>query len=105
VRDPEVDASGKHATRRVLARHLLPIPRENSMTQFFKDGMSVYAKYPQTDTFYKATVKSFKKLERSSTYLLAFDDDDQPLQTVDARFVFEIKDNKDSKLKDNKSKN
>ncbi len=50
----------------------------------------MYAKYPNTDTFYKATVKSFKKPD----YSLNFEEDDQGLQTVEARFVFENKDNK-----------
>ncbi|ETI19633.1 hypothetical protein G647_09467 [Cladophialophora carrionii CBS 160.54] len=102
VRDPEVDASsGKPTSRRVLAKNLLPIPKDNPTFQYFKDGTSVYAKYPYTDTFYKATVQSFKK----PNYSLSFDDDDQGLQTVEGRFVFENKDNKDNKPKDSKPKN
>jgi hypothetical protein len=101
VRDPEVDASsGKPTSRRVLAKNLLPIPKDNPSFQLFKDGTSVYAKYPYTDTFYKATVQSFKK----PNYSLSFDDDDQGLQTVEGRFVFENKDTKDNKPKDSKPK-
>jgi SAGA-associated factor 29 len=98
VRDPEVDSSGKPTSRRVIARNLLPIPKENPNVQLFKDNTSVYAKYPNTDTFYKATVKEFKKPD----YKLNFDEDDQGLQTVEGRFVFE---NKDNKPRESKPKN
>lgn len=83
----------------MLAKNLLPIPKESPGIQLFKDHTGVYAKYPNTDTFYKATVKSFKKPD----YSLNFEEDDQGLQTVEARFVFENKDS--AKPKDSKTKN
>lgn len=85
-----MDAAGKPTSRRVYARNLVPILKESPSIQLYKDGTSVYAKYPGTDTFYRAVVKSFKRPD----YSLNFEEDDQGLQTVEGRFVFENKDNK-----------
>jgi hypothetical protein len=46
----------------------------------------VYAKYPDTDTFYRAKVRSFQK----TMYSLKFDEDDKEM-LVDARFVLDTR--------------
>ncbi|OAG38137.1 hypothetical protein AYO21_07597 [Fonsecaea monophora] len=71
VRDPEDDASGKQTVRKATARDLVPIPQVAPSTQQFSVGVTVYAKYPDTDTFYRAKVKSFQK----PNYSLKFDED------------------------------
>ncbi|KAI1625948.1 SAGA-associated factor 29 [Exophiala viscosa] len=84
VRDPEDDASGKQTVRKATARDLVPIPQTNVATAQFPIGATVYAKYPDTDTFYRARVKSFQK----TIYSLKFDEDDKEM-LVDVRFVLD----------------
>ncbi|KIV83323.1 hypothetical protein PV11_05357 [Exophiala sideris] len=84
VRDPEDDASGKQTVRKATARDLVPIPQTNATTAQFPTGATVYAKYPDTDTFYRAKVKSFQK----TMYSLKFDEDDKEM-LVDVRFVLD----------------
>ncbi|EXJ90848.1 hypothetical protein A1O1_03953 [Capronia coronata CBS 617.96] len=88
VRDPEDDASGKLTVRKATARDLVPIPQTVANIPQFPTGANVYAKYPDTDTFYRAKVKSFQK----GMYSLKFDEDDKEM-LVDVRFVL------DSRLK------
>lgn len=84
VRDPEDDPSGKQTVRKATARDLVPIPQSNTGGPQFLTGGNVYAKYPDTDTFYRARVKSFQK----TVYSLKFDEDDKEM-LVDARFVLD----------------
>lgn len=84
VRDPEDDPSGKQTVRKATARDLVPIPQVNTGGPQFPTGGNVYAKYPDTDTFYRARVKSFQK----TVYSLKFDEDDKEM-LVDARFVLD----------------
>ncbi|KEF55291.1 uncharacterized protein A1O9_08945 [Exophiala aquamarina CBS 119918] len=84
VRDPEDDPSGKQTVRKATARDLVPIPQANTGGPQFPTGGNVYAKYPDTDTFYRARVKSFQK----TVYSLKFDEDDKEM-LVDARFVLD----------------
>ncbi|KAK7896944.1 hypothetical protein LTR67_004832 [Exophiala xenobiotica] len=84
VRDPEDDASGKQTVRKTTARDLVPIPQTNAISTQFPTGANVYAKYPDTDTFYRAKVKSFQK----AMYSLKFDEDDKEM-LVDVRFVLD----------------
>ncbi|KIW14071.1 hypothetical protein PV08_06852 [Exophiala spinifera] len=84
VRDPEDDPSGKQVVRKATARDLVPIPQPAQTTAQFPTGANVYAKYPDTDTFYRAKVKSFQK----TTYSLKFDEDDKEM-LVDAGFVLD----------------
>jgi len=88
VRDPEDDPSGKQTVRKATARDLVPIPQTIVNVPQFLTGANVYAKYPDTDTFYRAKVKSFQK----GMYSLKFDEDDKEM-LVDVRFVL------DSRLK------
>ncbi|KAL2435192.1 hypothetical protein ABEF95_014376 [Exophiala dermatitidis] len=88
VRDPEDDASGKQTVRKATAKDLVPIPQTATNIPQFPTGANVYAKYPDTDTFYRAKVKSFQK----GMYSLKFDEDDKEM-LVDVRFVL------DSRLK------
>ncbi|KIW94870.1 uncharacterized protein Z519_04848 [Cladophialophora bantiana CBS 173.52] len=82
VRDPEDDPTGKQTVRKATFRDLALIPQTAPSTQQFSVGTTVYAKYPDTDTFYRAKVKSFQK----PNYSLKFDEDVQEM-LVDARFV------------------
>lgn len=84
VRDPEDDASGKQTVRKATARDLVPIPQTSPTVAQFPTGATVYAKYPDTDTFYRAKVKSFQK----TMYSLKFDEDDKEM-LVDVRFVLD----------------
>lgn len=84
VRDPEDDPSGKQTVRKATARDLVPISQTNTNTTQFPTGANVYAKYPDTDTFYRAKVKSFQK----TVYSLKFDEDDKEM-LVDVRFVLD----------------
>jgi hypothetical protein len=86
VRDPEDDPSGKQTVRKATARDLVPIPQANVAGPQFPTGSDVYAKYPDTDTFYRAKVKSFQK----TMYSLKFDEDDKEM-LVDVRFVLSSK--------------
>ncbi|KAL6248059.1 hypothetical protein RBB50_005407 [Rhinocladiella similis] len=80
VRDPEDDLLVRKAT----ARDLVPIPQTTPTSAQFSTGANVYAKYPDTDTFYRAKVKSFQK----TMYSLKFDEDDKEM-LVDVRFVLD----------------
>jgi len=86
VRDPEADSSGKQTVRKATARDLVPIPQTSINVQQFPTGGTVYAKYPDTDTFYRAKVRSFQK----TMYSLKFDEDDKEM-LVDARFVLDTR--------------
>jgi hypothetical protein len=88
LRDPEEDPGAKPTYKRVSARSLIPIPRDNPPVQVHKDGSHVHAQYPGTDTFYRAVVKSYQRDTKKEHYRLNFEDDDQPAQEVEARFVF-----------------
>ncbi|KIV97730.1 hypothetical protein B0A52_06126 [Exophiala mesophila] len=84
VRDPEDDLSGKQTVRKATARDLVPISQVNPGVAQFPNGGNVFAKYPDTDTFYRAKVKNFQK----TMYSLKFDEDDKEM-LVDARFVLD----------------
>lgn len=84
VRDPEDDLSGKQTVRKATARDLVPISQVNPGVAQFPNGGNVFAKYPDTDTFYRAKVKNFQK----NMYSLKFDEDDKEM-LVDARFVLD----------------
>jgi len=52
----------------------------------FSVGKQVLARYPDTTTFYKAEVMSFRK----DVYNLRFEDDDREME-VDKRFVLDLR--------------
>jgi len=86
VRDPEEDdPTSKQTVRKATARDLVPLPAQASAAgPPFPNGANVYAKYPETDTFYRAKVKGFQK----GMYSLKFDEDDKEM-AVDTRFVLD----------------
>jgi SAGA-associated factor 29 len=88
VQDPEADQSGKQTVRRAIARELVPIPVSTANHVQFTSGSKVYAKYPETDTFYNAEVRNFSK----GIYTLMFEgEEDNRELTVDKRFVLDSK--------------
>ena len=89
VQDPEADQStGKQTVRRAVARELVPIPATTANLPVFTTGSKVYAKYPETDTFYNAEVRNFSK----GVYTLMFEgEEDNRELTVDKRFVLDAR--------------
>ena len=86
VRDPEDDPGGKQTVRKATARELVPIPADASKLPIFPNSSKVYAKYPETDTFYNAEVRNFQK----GLYTLMFEgEDDNKEMAVDKRFVLD----------------
>ncbi|RMZ76976.1 hypothetical protein DV738_g4583, partial [Chaetothyriales sp. CBS 135597] len=86
VQDPEADPAGKQTVRRATARELVPIPTNAANLPIFPTGSRVYAKYPETDTFYNAEVRLFAK----GVYTLMFEgEEDNRELSVDKRFVLD----------------
>ena len=74
--------------RRAIAKDLVPIPPNAANLAVFTTGSKVYAKYPDTDTFYNAEVRNFAK----GTYTLMFEgEEDNRELTVDKRFVLDAR--------------
>lgn len=90
IREPEDDPAGKNPVRRATAKEMIPILASGSTQPVFSTASKVYAKYPETDTFYNAEVRNFAK----GMYTLMFEgEDDNKEMAVDKRYVL------DSKLK------
>lgn len=88
IREPEEDQAGP--VRKATGRELVPILATAATLPIFPTGSKVYAKYPETDTFYNAEVRTFTK----GMYTLMFEgEDDNKEQAVDKRYVL------DSRLK------
>ena len=89
VQDPEPDGSGKQNVHKATARDLIPIPQVGASLPVFTTGATVFARYPETDTFYKAKVRSFSK----GKYTLKFEgeEEDNKEMEVDKRFVLDSK--------------
>ena len=89
VQDPVPDNSGKQNIHKATARDLIPIPQSGTSLPVFPTGATVFARYPETDTFYKAKVRSFQK----GKYTLKFDDeeDNNREMEVEKRFVLDSK--------------
>lgn len=89
VQDPEPDSSGKQNVHKATARDLIPIPQVGAQLPIFPNGTTVFARYPETDTFYKAKVRSFQK----GRYTLKFEgeEEDNKEMEVDKRFVLDSK--------------
>ena len=94
VQDPEPDNHGKQHVHRATARDLYPIPSTSSLGSdtkgiTFQPGAIVYAKYPETDTFYKAKVVRGLK---SGEYTLRFEgEEDDTEKAVERRFVLDTR--------------
>lgn len=94
VQDPEPDQSGKRSVHRATARDLYPIPQasavySDSRAPTFPQGAIVYAKYPETDTFYKAKVVRGLK---GGEYTLRFEgEEDDTEKGVERRFVLDTR--------------
>lgn len=88
VRDPEDDPSGKQPVRKAFAKELVPIPTSGVGLPIFPNASKVYAKYPETDTFYNAEVRNFTK----GMYTLIFEgEEDNKEMAVDKRFVLDTR--------------
>lgn len=88
MRDPEDDPTGKQNVRKAFAKELVPIPTSGAGLPIFPNGSKVYAKYPDTDTFYIAEVRNFQK----GLYTLIFEgEEDNKEMAVDKRFVLETR--------------
>ena len=88
MRDPEDDATGKQNVRKVIAKELVLIPASGAGLPLFPNGSKVYAKYPETDTFYNAEVRNFTK----GMYTLIFEgEEDNKEMAVDKRFVLDTR--------------
>lgn len=88
VQDPEPDPNGRQSVHKAQARDLIPIPPAGSVLPTFPVGANVYARYPDTDTFYRAKVRNFQKGE----YTLRFEgEEDDKEQPVEKRFVLDTK--------------
>jgi len=86
IQDPVPDSSGKTNTHKAIARDLIPIPAANATLPIFPTGANVFARYPETDTFYKAKVRGFHK----GLYTLKFEgEEDDKEMDVDKRFVLD----------------
>lgn len=94
VQDPEPDGDGKQNVHKATARDLYPIPPEGSMGRDdkgvrFESGVTVFARYPDTDTFYKAKVVRGLK---AGYYTLRFEgEEDNVEQAVERRFVIDTR--------------
>lgn len=88
VQDPEPDPTGKQNVHRAQAKDLIPIPPAGTPLPTFPVGANVYARYPDTDTFYRAKVRGIQKGE----YTLRFEgEEDDKEQPVEKRFVLDTK--------------
>lgn len=86
VQDPEPDSLGKATIHKATAKDLIPIPAAGTSLPTFSTGSLVYARYPDTDTFYRAKVRGFQKGE----YTLRFEgEEDDKEQPVEKRFVLD----------------
>lgn len=94
VQDPEPDPSGKQSVHRATAKDLYPIPSSSSLGSdakgvTFAPGATVYARYPDTDTFYRAKVVRGLK---GGEYTLRFEgEEDDTEKGVERRFVLDTR--------------
>ena len=94
VQDPEPDPSGKQSVHRATAKDLYPIPSQSQLSGdtkgvMFQPGATVYARYPDTDTFYRAKVVRGLK---GGEYTLRFEgEEDDTEKGVERRFVLDTR--------------
>ena len=85
LRDPDKDQATRN---RISGRHLAVIPTAAQVTPIiFANGQKIYARYPDTDTFYEAEVRNYSK----AGYALLFEgeEDAQNEHLVERRYVFD----------------
>lgn len=94
VQDPEPDATGKQSVHKATAKDLYPIPpagrnESDKSGIVFPPGTTVYARYPDTDTFYRAKVVRGLK---GGDYTLRFEgEEDDTEKGVERRFVLDTR--------------
>ena len=97
VQDPEPDPSGKISVHKATAKDLYPIPpasgkgamESDAKGVAFQAGTTVYARYPDTDTFYRAKVVRGLK---GGEYTLRFEgEEDDTEKGVERRFVLDTR--------------
>ncbi|KAK5944605.1 hypothetical protein PMZ80_003888 [Knufia obscura] len=97
VQDPEPDPSGKISVHKATAKDLYPIPPASGTGALgadgkgtvFQPGTTVYARYPDTDTFYRAKVVRGLK---GGEYTLRFEgEEDDTEKGVERRFVLDTR--------------
>lgn len=85
LKDPE---KGETSRKGIAGRLLAVIPAAGQvMTPVFPNGAKVYARYPDTDTFYEAEVRNYSK----GQYALLFEGEEESLKEhmVERRYVFD----------------
>ncbi|ETN43783.1 uncharacterized protein HMPREF1541_11107 [Cyphellophora europaea CBS 101466] len=85
LKDPE---KGETSRKGIPARHLAVIPLPTQVTApIFSVGSRIYARYPDTDTFYEAEVRNFSK----GQYALLFEGEEETHKEhlVERRYVFD----------------
>lgn len=88
VQDPEPDQYGKQNVHKATAKDLYPIPAPGDALptkEFVKDAV-VFARYPDTDTFYKAKVTGLTNGKTEYRLIFEGEEGDRE-QSVERRFV------------------
>ena len=97
VQDPEPDPSGKQNVHRATAKDLYPIPPAGAKGTvdadgkaiIFQIGETVFARYPDTDTFYRAKIVRGLK---GGEYTLRFEGEEDDVEKgVERRFVLDTR--------------
>lgn len=86
LKDPE---KGETSRKGISPRHLAVIPQPTQVTApIFLTGSRVYARYPDTDTFYEAEVRNYTK---GQGYALLFEGEEETYKEhlVERRYVFD----------------
>lgn len=86
LKDPE---KGDTSRKGIPAKCLAVIPLATQVTApIFQTGSRVYARYPDTDTFYEAEVRSYNKVQG---YALLFEGEEESHKEhlVERRYVFD----------------
>lgn len=88
VQDPEPDENGQpgQVFSKISAAALIAIPKEGDLLVDFPVGKLVLARYPETTTFYRATIAGSRK----DVYRLKFEDDQGQEMEVYRRFVLDV---------------
>jgi len=91
VQDPEPDESGNRKLHAGSAREIVPIPPVDAILPNYPNGTNVFAKYPETDTFYRAKVRGLSQGQGLYTLQFEGEDDAKDAKTVDKRYVIDTR--------------